>query len=412
MAGFNILTVSQINSYLKSYIDENKKLSGIYIKGEITDFKTNFYSGHFYFSLKDESSEIRCVMFKSYSERIRFMPKDGMAVIVRCDLSVYQKSCSCQLYVYDIQPDGLGAKHLAFEQLKEKLEKEGLFDPSLKKNLPRYPEKIGVITSATGAAVQDIINVLTRRWPVAKIVLTPVSVQGEDSPKQLLAAVKKQDSEIKPDVIIIGRGGGSSEDLSAFNDEELARAIFSCKTPVISAVGHETDFSICDFVADMRAPTPSAAAELSSPDINSLRQTIDDNLEWMKDYIQRKCDDYADILDRFTSVKSEYFTDKIISPRLENTEKLKKELVLNYKNLLGNKQNSFIPELSKLDSNNPAKILKKSVCRIELDGKPVVLSNNLSVNDEIDIYFSDGNIKATVTDKKEGGFQFEKGYKI
>ncbi len=403
MAGFNILTVSQINSYLKSYIDENKKLSGIYIKGEITDFKTNFYSGHFYFSLKDESSEIRCVMFKSYSERIRFMPKDGMAVIVRCDLSVYQKSCSCQLYVYDIQPDGLGAKHLAFEQLKEKLEKEGLFDPSLKKNLPRYPEKIGVITSATGAAVQDIINVLTRRWPVAKIVLTPVSVQGEDSPKQLLAAVKKQDSEIKPDVIIIGRGGGSSEDLSAFNDEELARAIFSCKTPVISAVGHETDFSICDFVADMRAPTPSAAAELSSPDINSLRQTIDDNLEWMKDYIQRKCDDYADILDRFTSVKSEYFTDKIISPRLENTEKLKKELVLSYKNLLGNKQNSFIPELSKLDSNNPAKILKKSVCRIELGGKPVVLSNNLSVNDEIDIYFSDGNIKATVTDKKEGG---------
>ena len=403
MAGFNILTVSQINSYLKSYIDENKKLSGIYIKGEITDFKTNFYSGHFYFSLKDESSEIRCVMFKSYSERIRFMPKDGMAVIVRCDLSVYQKSCSCQLYVYDIQPDGLGAKHLAFEQLKEKLEKEGLFDPSLKKNLPRYPEKIGVITSATGAAVQDIINVLTRRWPVAKIVLTPVSVQGEDSPKQLLAAVKKQDSEIKPDVIIIGRGGGSSEDLSAFNDEELARAIFSCKTPVISAVGHETDFSICDFVADMRAPTPSAAAELSSPDINSLRQTIDDNLEWMKDYIQRKCDDYADVLDRFTSVKSEYFTDKIISPRLENTEKLKKELVLSYKNLLGNKQNSFIPELSKLDSNNPAKILKKSVCRIELDGKPVVLSNNLSVNDEINIYFSDGSIKATVTDKKEGG---------
>lgn len=403
MAGFNILTVSQINSYLKSYIDENKKLSGIYIKGEITDFKTNFYSGHFYFSLKDESSEIRCVMFKSYSERIRFMPKDGMAVIVRCDLSVYQKSCSCQLYVYDIQPDGLGAKHLAFEQLKEKLEKEGLFDPSLKKNLPRYPEKIGVITSATGAAVQDIINVLTRRWPVAKIVLTPVSVQGEDSPKQLLAAVKKQDSEIKPDVIIIGRGGGSSEDLSAFNDEELARAIFSCKTPVISAVGHETDFSICDFVADMRAPTPSAAAELSSPDINSLRQTIDDNLEWMKDYTQRKCDDYADVLDRFTSVKFEHFTDKIISPRLENTEKLKKELVLSYKNLLGNKQNSFIPELSKLDSNNPAKILKKSVCRIELDGKPVVLSNNLSVNDEIDIYFSDGNIKATVTDKKEGG---------
>lgn len=403
MAGFNILTVSQINSYLKSYIDENKKLSGIYIKGEITDFKANFYSGHFYFSLKDESSEIRCVMFKSYSERIRFLPENGMAVIVRCDLSVYQKSCSCQLYVYDIQPDGLGTKYLAFEQLKEKLEKEGLFDASLKKTLPRYPEKIGVITSATGAAIQDIINVLTRRWPVAKIVLTPVSVQGEDSPKQLTAAVKKQDGEIKPDLIIIGRGGGSSEDLSAFNDEELARAIFACKTPVISAVGHETDFSICDFVADMRAPTPSAAAELSSPDINSLRQTIDDNIEWMKDFLQRKCDDYAVLLDKFDAVKVNHFTDKVISPRLEKANNFEKDLILWYKNLLYKKQNDYIPELAKLDSNNPAKILKKSVCRVELCGKPVTLSKNISINDEIDLYFSDGSIRATVTDKKEGG---------
>jgi len=250
VAGFNILTVSQITAYLKSYLDENKKLSGIYIKGEITDFKANFYSGHFYFSLKDQNSEINCVMFKSYAERIRFLPKDGMSVIVRCDLSVYQKSCSCQLYVYDIQPEGLGAKHLAFEQLKEKLEKEGLFDAQYKKDIPPYPEKIGVITSAYGAALQDIINVLSRRWPVTKIVLTPVSVQGEDAPEQLLKAVKKQDALVRPEVIIIGRGGGSSEDLSAFNDEKLARAIFECNTPVISAVGHETDFSICDFVAE------------------------------------------------------------------------------------------------------------------------------------------------------------------
>ncbi|MBE6881966.1 MAG: exodeoxyribonuclease VII large subunit [Ruminococcaceae bacterium] len=406
MAGFNILTVSQITAYLKSYLDENKKLSGIYIKGEITDFKANFYSGHFYFSLKDQNSEINCVMFKSYAERIRFLPKDGMSVIVRCDLSVYQKSCSCQLYVYDIQPEGLGAKHLAFEQLKEKLEKEGLFDAQYKKDIPPYPEKIGVITSAYGAALQDIINVLSRRWPVTKIVLTPVSVQGEDAPEQLLKAVKKQDALVRPEVIIIGRGGGSSEDLSAFNDEKLARAIFECNTPVISAVGHETDFSICDFVADLRAPTPSAAAELASPDINVLRQTIDGNLEWMKDRILKKCDNYAKILNDVQSVKFYNFTDKIIESRNKKLKEIEKELLFSYKDTLFSIQNKFIPELSRLDSNNPAKILKNALYRIEKNEKKVVSVKEVSVGDKIDVFFSDGKITATITEKEEGGIPF------
>ena len=406
MAGFNILTVSQITAYLKSYLDENKKLSGIYIKGEITDFKANFYSGHFYFSLKDQNSEINCVMFKSYAERIRFLPKDGMSVIVRCDLSVYQKSCSCQLYVYDIQPEGLGAKHLAFEQLKEKLEKEGLFDAQYKKDIPPYPEKIGVITSAYGAALQDIINVLSRRWPVTKIVLTPVSVQGEDAPEQLLKAVKKQDELVRPDVIIIGRGGGSSEDLSAFNDEKLARAIFECNTPVISAVGHETDFSICDFVADLRAPTPSAAAELASPDINVLRQTIDGNLEWMKDRILKKCDNYAKILNDMQSVKFYNFTDKIIESRNKKLKEIEKELLFSYKDTLFSIQNKFIPELSRLDSNNPAKILKNALYRIEKNEKKVVSVEEVSVGDKIDVFFSDGKITAAITEKEEGGIPF------
>ncbi|MBQ3560808.1 MAG: exodeoxyribonuclease VII large subunit [Oscillospiraceae bacterium] len=406
MAGFNILTVSQITAYLKSYLDENKKLSGIYIKGEITDFKANFYSGHFYFSLKDQNSEINCVMFKSYAERIRFLPKDGMSVIVRCDLSVYQKSCSCQLYVYDIQPEGLGAKHLAFEQLKEKLEKEGLFDAQYKKDIPPYPEKIGVITSAYGAALQDIINVLSRRWPVTKIVLTPVSVQGEDAPEQLLKAVKKQDELVRPDVMIIGRGGGSSEDLSAFNDEKLAKAIFECNTPVISAVGHETDFSICDFVADLRAPTPSAAAELASPDINVLRQTIDGNLEWMKDRILKKCDNYAKILNDMQSVKLYNFTDKIIESRNKKLKEIEKELLFSYKDTLFSIQNKFIPELSRLDSNNPAKILKNALYRIEKNEKKVVSVKEVSVGDKIAVFFSDGKITATITEKEEGGIPF------
>ena len=406
MPGFNILTVTQITSYLKSYIDENKKLSGIYIKGEITDFKANFYSGHFYFSLKDSGAEINCVMFRSYAERIRFMPENGMSVIVRCDLSVYQKSCSCQLYVYDIQPEGLGAKHLAFEQLKAKLESEGIFDVQHKKVLPVYPEKIGVITSANGAALQDIINVLKRRWPVAKIILTPVSVQGEEAPAQLLTAVKKQDSELKPDVIIIGRGGGSSEALSSFNDENLARAIFACKTPVISAVGHETDFSICDFVSDMRAPTPSAAAELASPDINVLRQTFDDNIEWMHDFLERKCDKYADFLSKFTSVNVKNFTDNFISKHQNKLNNLSEKSVLLYKNNILNNESKYLYALSRLDSNNPAKILSKSVCRIEKNKKAVLSASETNVGDSVDIYFSDGMLKATVTEKIEGGITF------
>ncbi len=403
MAGFNILTVTQITSYLKSYIDENKKLSGIYIKGEITDFKANFYSGHFYFSLKDSGSEINCVMFKSYAERIRFMPENGMSVIVRCDLSVYQKSCSCQLYVYDIQPEGLGAKHLAFEQLKAKLETEGLFDEKYKKPIPQYPEKIGVITSENGAAFQDIINVLKRRWPVAKIMLTPVSVQGEDSPTQLLSALIKQDNVIKPDVIIIGRGGGSSEDLSAFNDEPLAKAIFSCKTPIVSAVGHETDFSICDFVADLRAPTPSAAAELVSPDINALRQTFDDNLEWIRDFIERKYDKYADLLANFTSVKLKNFTDDFVSKQQNSLDILSEKMLFLFKNCILSKESLLSLSIGKLYSNNPAKILAKSICRIEKNKMQVTSADEVSVGDSIDIYFSDGVLKASVTGKEEGG---------
>lgn len=403
MGGFNILTVTQITSYLKSYIDENKKLSGIYIKGEITDFKANYYSGHFYFSLKDSGAEISCVMFRSYAERIRFMPENGMSVIVRCDLSVYQKACSCQLYVYDIQPDGIGAKHLAFEQLKAKLESEGLFDEKYKKSIPPYPEKIGVITSSNGAALQDIINVLKRRWPVAKIMLTPVSVQGEDAPKQLLLALKKQDNEIKPDVIIIGRGGGSSEDLSAFNDETLARTIFASKIPVISAVGHETDFSICDFAADLRAPTPSAAAELSGPDINTLRQSFDDNLEWMRGIINAKCDKYADILSGFNNVKSDNFTADFIKKHRDKLEILSEKRTLLFKNRLIRKEYAFSEAVAKLDSNNPAKILLKTVCRVEKAKKQVFSVSEINEGDSVDIYFSDGMLSATVNNKKEGG---------
>lgn len=360
MPGFSILSVTQVTSYLKSYLDENPKLSGIYIRGEIADFKENLYSGHMYFALKDAESEIKCVMFRSYAERIRFTPQNGMAVIARCDLSVYKKTCACQLYVYDIQPDGLGAKFLAFEQLKERLEKEGLFAPEAKKPLPRFPGKIGVITSAHGAALHDIINVLGRRWPLAKLVLTPVSVQGADAPEQLIRALKKQDDEIKPDVIIIGRGGGSSDDLSAFNDEMLARTVFSCKTPVISAVGHETDFSICDFVADLRAPTPSAAAELASPDCDEIKQTLDSNLDFLYNVLRKKIDDRSGKLAMIGSVKAFDFTDKIYTKFSNQIAALDESVKRGFENKINNGSHALQIQLALLDSNNPAKLLKKN----------------------------------------------------
>ena len=406
MPGFNILTVTQITTYLKSYIDENKKFSGIYIRGEIDDFKENIYSGHMYFSLKDAESEIACVMFRNYAERIRFAPKNGMSVIIRGDLSVYKKSCSCQLYVYDIQPEGLGAKYLAFEQLKERLEKEGLFALEAKKALPRFPDKIGVITSAQGAAVHDIINVTARRWPMAKLILTPVSVQGADASDQLIRALKKQDNDIKPDVIIIGRGGGSSDDLSAFNDEELARTVFSCKTPVISAVGHETDFSICDFVADLRAPTPSAAAELASPDCCEIEQTLDANLEFLESILRKKISTLSAKLSVTSPVKAYNFTEKTdirFTSRLNEFDRMIKHSL---KNKIESESFALKTELAKLDSNNPAKILKRTFCRAEKDGKNIKSINDISIGESFDLYLYDGHLKASVNEKAEGGLSF------
>lgn len=269
-----VLSVSQLNRYIKMNFDADENLANIFISGEISNFTNHYRTGHLYFTLKDDSAAVRAVMFNSSAKRLKFMPEDGMKVIARGRVSVYEASGQYQLYVDDMQPDGVGALNLAYEQLKEKLQKEGLFSEHHKKPLPPYPEKVGVITSPTGAAVRDIINVLGRRFPYAEIVFCPVLVQGEGAHLQLTDAVNLFNSERAADVIIIGRGGGSIEDLWEFNDEGLARAVYNSEIPVISAVGHETDFTICDFVADMRAPTPSAAAELAVPDANELQYAL------------------------------------------------------------------------------------------------------------------------------------------
>ncbi len=272
--GFVILTVSQLNFYARSVLENDGRLNGLFLRGEISNFTNHYRSGHFYMTLKDENAAVRAVMFRSSAQRLPFLPQDGMKVIVSGRASIYDRDGQFQFYIEDMQPEGVGALHVAFEQLKEKLSREGLFDPERKRKLPAYPARVGVVTSPTGAAIQDICHILQRRWPVAEVVLCPVLVQGDEAPGQICRAIDTMSRVEKPDVLIVGRGGGSMEDLWAFNTEEVARAIAAAAVPVVSAVGHETDFTISDFVADLRAPTPSAAAELVSPDMAAVAQAV------------------------------------------------------------------------------------------------------------------------------------------
>ncbi len=273
MAELLTVTVSQLNNYIKRVMDANGYLSQIWVKGELSNFKRH-YSGHIYMTLKDETSAIRAVMFRSSAAALAFEPENGMKVLARGRVSVYERDGQYQLYVEEMQPDGLGALYVAFEQLKARLGEEGLFDEEYKKPIPRFPRRIGVVTAKTGAAVRDIINVLSRRYPLAEVYVCPVLVQGEAAAGEIAAAISYLNETDFVDVIIAGRGGGSMEDLWAFNEEIVARAIFASRIPVISAVGHEVDFTIADFVADLRAPTPSAAAELAVPDAAELKTRI------------------------------------------------------------------------------------------------------------------------------------------
>lgn len=269
-----VLTVSQVNTYIKSILDGDQNLRQVFVAGEISNFTNHIRSGHYYFSLKDQNSVLKAVMFKTSNRRLRFMPQDGMRVVVSGRISVFERDGVYQLYAEDMQPDGLGALYLAYEQLKKRLEAEGLFDISRKKELPRVPSRVGVVTSPIGAAVHDIQNIVARRFPLAELVLCPVLVQGEGAAGQIADAIRLFNTLQAADVLIVGRGGGSLEDLWAFNEEPVVRAVAASQIPVISAVGHETDYTLCDFAADLRAPTPSAAAELAVPDSWELAGAI------------------------------------------------------------------------------------------------------------------------------------------
>lgn len=392
-----VLSVSQLNFYIKSLVENDAKLNCVFLTGEISNLTDHYRSGHIYLSLKDDKSLIRAVMFAGNARNLRFKPADGMKIICRGRISVYEPNGQYQLYIEDMQPDGIGALTLAYEQLKNSLSEKGLFDSQHKKTLPKFPETIGVITSPTGATVQDIRNILSRRFPCADIVLCPVLVQGDSAPAQLVKAVKTLDKYNACDVIIIGRGGGSVEDLWAFNSEELAYAIYDCKIPVISAVGHETDYTICDFVSDLRAPTPSAAAELAVPDKNELMLHYKSQMQYISSMTDVKLNKAkilaADKRMRLSSVspqvKISEFSSKITEYR-QLTERLIGEKI-------SDKDTALSKLAAKLESLNPLSVLSRGYSIAEKDGKVISSKSQLNYDDSFTLEFSDGKINAKVT---------------
>lgn len=387
-----VLSVSQLNRYIKMNFDADENLANIFISGEISNFTNHYRTGHLYFTLKDDSAAVRAVMFNSSAKRLKFMPEDGMKVIARGRVSVYEASGQYQLYVDDMQPDGVGALNLAYEQLKEKLQKEGLFSELHKKPLPPYPEKVGVITSPTGAAVRDIINVLGRRFPYAEIVFCPVLVQGEGAHLQLTDAVNLFNSEGAADVIIIGRGGGSIEDLWEFNDEGLARAVYNSEIPVISAVGHETDFTICDFVADMRAPTPSAAAELAVPDANELQYALSALKTRMFLNVSSGIADRRSRLEYLTSKGALKSPDEMLSNRSQRLDTAFSKMLSSYENRIGGKKVEFVSAATALSKLDPMSVLMRGFAFVsDKNGKNVYSSQALAKGDKINVRFHDGS---------------------
>ncbi|MEE0128515.1 MAG: exodeoxyribonuclease VII large subunit [Eubacterium sp.] len=388
----NVLTVSQINTFIKAVFAERQELRNVYISGEISNFTHYYRSGHMYFTLKDENAQIKAVMFSSYASRLKFQPESGMKVICRGYISVYEKSGEYQLYVDDMQPDGLGALNLAYEQLKAKLFAEGVCGDDVKKPLPRYPRKIGVVTSDIGAAVEDIKNITARRWPLAKVVIAPTLVQGANAAPDIVKSIVRLDNAGDIDVIIVGRGGGSVEDLWAFNTEGVARAIINCKTPIVSAVGHETDFTICDFVADLRAPTPSAAAEIICPDIEAEIAHFE-NLKNMlscleSDKIDEEMQYIADLTETSVLASSENF----LKEHCDYLGELSSRFCRAFDSTLGDKENKFAMLLGKLNALSPLAVMQRGYAVAKESGGKIIKSvSQISANDDVKIEFADGN---------------------
>ena len=397
----NAFTVSELNGYIKDLLDTDRILSSVTVRGEISNF-TPHRSGHLYFSLKDTEGQIKCVMFRSSAARLKFMPESGMKVIARGSVSAFVRDGTYQLYVSSLQPDGIGALYLAYEQLKAKLSEEGLFDVRYKKSIPLFPSRIGVVTSPTGAAVRDILNVTKRRYPFADVLIYPALVQGASAAASIRRGVEYLDKNGACDVIIVGRGGGSIEDLWAFNDEALARTIFEAKTPIISAVGHETDFTICDFVSDLRAPTPSAAAEIAVPDAREIMMRLDSYEQRSSAALSSSITRARMMLDKLSEQVSEKKFVEIISKQKEKLENIGTRLVGAIENAVLSKRTVLLVNVEKCNALSPLAVLNRGYSIAEVGGVSVNSVADLNVGDEMFVRMTDGRIKTRIAEIEEG----------
>lgn len=388
-------TVSELNAYIKNIFENDRTLRAVTVRAEISNF-TRHSTGHLYFTLKDSEGQIKAVMFRSNAMRMAFMPESGMKVTVHGQISVYPRDGTYQIYVFSMQPDGIGALYLAYEQMKERLSAEGLFDQGHKKPIPKIPERIGVITSPTGAAVRDIINVITRRFPLAKIYLYPALVQGEGAEDSLISALDYLDRSGLCDVVIIGRGGGSIEDLWAFNSERLARRIYAASVPIISAVGHETDFTICDFVADMRAPTPSAAAEVAVPDKKEIMMRLDGYNERCVAALRALARASRDRLTALTERDALKSLESFFNEKKETVEELSERAARQAVSIIEGARGEFSILAQKLNALSPLSVLSRGYSVVDKGGEVVRSKSQLSSGDEIKIRLTDGDIKARV----------------
>ena len=389
------VTVSDLNRYIKDKIASDETLSQILVKGEISNFK-NHYTGHMYFTLKDENSLIKCVCFKTYAEKLAFIPKDGMKVIVLGSVSVFERDGIYQIYVKVMEEDGQGDLYTKYKELKERLEKEGLFDEAHKQKIPLMPKVIGVLTSQTGAVIRDIINVSTRRNPNVYIRLLPVPVQGEGAAEKIAEGIKFMNKNNLADVLILARGGGSLEDLWPFNEEIVARSIYDSEIPIISAVGHETDFSISDFVADLRAPTPSAAAELAVSDVYELKRKIESYKDRLRMALVKKvevmklrydkCMASSVFKEPLRKVNDNYLIIDNLIKSMEASIKIKQE----------KDKNRYIELISKLDALSPLKTLSRGYSITEKNGKIIKSKGELKKGDKVELKFTDGETQAIV----------------
>lgn len=393
-----VLSVSQLNRYVKSIIEQDYNLQTVFVQGEISNFTNHYRTGHYYMTIKDEYSSIRAVMFKSANSRLRFMPENSMNVIIKGRVSVFERDGQYQLYIDDMQPDGAGALSLAFEQLKNKLAAEGLFDESRKRPIPRFPERVGVVTSPTGAAIRDIINVISRRFPAAELILCPVQVQGASAAGQIKAAIELFNAKKAADVLIVGRGGGSAEELWAFNEEPVARAVAASEIPVISAVGHETDFTICDFAADLRAPTPSAAAEIAVPDITALGELLGSFSRRMNSAVsgtltheKARLEARAQLLKRLSP--RNYIDDLSArcggaGVRIDSAVRHSMEV----------RRGEIAALCARLDALSPLRVIARGYAVASSGGKVLTSPSQVEVGDTIDLRLAGGELKCEVID--------------